>query len=82
MDHMEKFLAIQFIRPNAVFNLDDNNLIWLDENQTEPTDKEIEKGWIDCQKAQKAAEATKAADKAALLFKLGITEDEAKLLFS
>jgi len=29
-----------------------------------------------------AAEATKAADKAALLEKLGITDDEAKLLLS
>jgi hypothetical protein len=32
--------------------------------------------------AQEAAEAQKAADKAALLSKLGITEDEAKLLLS
>lgn len=32
--------------------------------------------------AIKAAEATKAAEKAALLAKLGISEDEAKLLLS
>lgn len=32
--------------------------------------------------AAKEAEATKAAEKAALLAKLGITEDEAKLLLS
>ena len=32
--------------------------------------------------AEKAAEAKAAADKAALLAKLGITEDEAKLLLS
>jgi hypothetical protein len=32
--------------------------------------------------ARLAAEATKAADKAALLTKLGITNDEAKLLLS
>ena len=31
---------------------------------------------------QKAAEATKAAEKAALLTKLGISNDEAKLLLS
>jgi hypothetical protein len=31
---------------------------------------------------RQAAETTKAADKAALLSKLGITEDEAKLLLS
>jgi hypothetical protein len=32
--------------------------------------------------AHKAAEATKAAEKAALLARLGITEEEAKLLLS
>lgn len=32
--------------------------------------------------AEETAEATKAAEKAALLAKLGITEDEAKLLLS
>ncbi len=32
--------------------------------------------------AEKNAEATKAAEKAALLTKLGITDDEAKLLLS
>jgi hypothetical protein len=34
------------------------------------------------QEAKAEAEATKAADKAALLAKLGITDDEAKLLLS
>jgi hypothetical protein len=82
MEHMEKVLAIQFIRPNAVFNLDDNNLIWLDQSQIEPTAKEIEKGWLDYQTAETAAKATKVAEKAALLTKLGITDDEAKLLLS
>jgi len=37
---------------------------------------------IEKSKAAKEAEAQKAADKAALLSKLGITEDEAKLLLS
>ena len=34
----------------------------------------------DAEKARKEAEVTKAADKAALLERLGITEDEARLL--
>ena len=34
----------------------------------------------DAEKSRKEAEATKVADKAALLEKLGITEDEARLL--
>ena len=36
----------------------------------------------DAAKGRQEAEATKAAEKAALLEKLGITEDEAKLLLS
>jgi len=36
----------------------------------------------DAAKVRQEAEAQKAADKAALLSKLGITEDEAKLLLS
>jgi hypothetical protein len=83
MEHNEIVSAIQFIRPTAIFSLFDNNLVWLDENQTEPTDKEIEKGWLDYQSARSAAQATKAAEKAAATAKLaalGLTEDDLKAL--
>lgn len=38
--------------------------------------------YTDVEMAELEAEATKAAEKAALLTKLGITDDEAKLLLS
>jgi hypothetical protein len=80
MDHIKKLQAIQFIRANAIFNLEGDNLIWLDENQIMPTDKEIEQGLIDYEKMQDQVKAQKAAAKAALLSKIGISEDEARLL--
>jgi hypothetical protein len=52
--------------------------------EREMNDDELEQLAIDkaTAEAQIEAEAQKAADKAALLTKLGITADEAKLLFS
>jgi len=80
MEHKDKAAAIKFIRPMAEFKLDDDELFWLDANQTEPTEKEIETGFIAYQKSQKAEAEANAKAKSALLEKLGITEDEAKLL--
>jgi len=82
MDFLKKFKAIQFIRPNAHFSLQDDKLIWLDTNAIQPTESEIELGWVayDAWKAEQ--DAAKAAQKTALLDRLGITEDEAKLLLS
>jgi hypothetical protein len=50
--------------------------------EREMTEQEIAQDLADqaAAAAQEAVEATKAADKAALLEKLGITEDEARLL--
>jgi len=60
-----------------------------DANSAEVIEREYTKGEIDeilaeREKAQKIDDdlATKAAEKSALLAKLGITEDEAKLLLS
>lgn len=52
--------------------------------EREMTDAEFTQWQADqaAEAAREAAEAQKAADKAALLEKLGITEDEAKLLLS
>jgi len=82
MKHEEKVKAILHIRPEANFQLIGDDLIWQDENQTEPTNKEIEAGWVAYQTAQQAEVEAKAEAKAALLEKLGITEDEARLLLS
>ena len=82
MEHREKMQTIQFIRPNSKFILREENLEWLDENQTKPTDVEIEAGWIAYQAAQAAEAQAKAQAKAELLERLGITADEAKLLLA
>ena len=80
--HNQIIKAIQFIRPNAEFSINDLEIQWLDTNQIEPTLLEIEAGWIAYQAAQELEAEAKAAQKAALLDRLGITEDEAKLLLA
>jgi hypothetical protein len=80
LTHNQIVKAIQFIRPNAEFSINDLEIQWLDTNQIEPTLLEIEAGWIAYQAAQESEAEAKAAQKAALLNKLGITEDEARLL--
>jgi hypothetical protein len=80
MKHKEKSLSIQFIRPQAIWTLDGDDLIWSDKNQTEPTEAEIKAGWVAYQKDQESKAEANASAKSALLAKLGITEDEAKLL--
>lgn len=82
MEHNEKLKTILFIRPNAEFTLRGDELEWLDANQIEPTEAEIEAGWIAYQAAQTAEANAKAQAKADLLERLGITEDEAKLLLA
>jgi hypothetical protein len=82
MNKNEKIQTILFIRPNAVFYTNNDELIWLDENQTQPTEAEINAGWVDYQAAQQAEAEAKAQTKAELLERLGITADEAKLLLA
>jgi len=82
MLHYDKVKAIQFIRPDAQFVLQDDELDWLDENQDKPTEAEIKAGWVAYQTAQRAEAEAKAAQKAALLDRLGITEEEAKLFLA
>jgi hypothetical protein len=82
MEHKDKIKSLTFIRPNAEFILRDNKLEWLDETQIEPTQSELESGLIAYQAAETAEAETKATAKAALLERLGISEDEARLLLS
>jgi hypothetical protein len=77
--------TLMFIRPKAKWVLtgdDFNNIEWLDEIQTKPTILELENGFAEYNalKQERRIEAERA--KAALLEKLGITEEEAKLLLS
>lgn len=68
--------AILFIRPNAQFTLTDDKLTWLDDKQIKPTNAEIEAGWIAYQAAKEAEAEAKAQAKAALLERLGLTQEE------
>jgi hypothetical protein len=82
MKHSEIVKAILHIRPNALFAMRDFDIEWMDESQTQPTAQEIEDGWIAYQTKELADATARAEAKAALLERLGITADEAKLLLS
>lgn len=73
--------AIKFIRPGSDFTMQEDDLqtlIWLDENTKKPTITEINKA----KESLTSINQSKAQAKADLLARLGITEDEAKLLLS
>lgn len=77
--------AIRNLRPNAEFVYRENDYLTIEWHVLEgaaPTEKEIndEIKRIEQQELQQAA--THATKKAELLAKLGITEEDAKLLFS
>ena len=77
--------AIKYLKPDSefVFNDDDySTIVWHQLDGEAPTQSEINVA-IEQVKADEVAEAqAKAAAKVALLDRLGITEDEAKLLLS
>ena len=83
MDYL--FKAIRKLKPTAEFSFSDNDystIKWDLLDGDAPTQAEIDAA-IEQVKADEAqAEATKAAEKAALLNRLGITAEEAKLLLS
>ena len=62
-----------------IHNIETGEIIEREMNAQELAQLEIDKA---DEAAHEAAEAQKAADKAALLTKLGITDNEAKLLLS
>ena len=82
MKHTDKVKAILHIRPNAEFVIVGDEIQWVDTKQTQPTNAEIEAGWVAYQAKIEADRQEASASKAALLAKLGITEEEAKLLLS
>ena len=83
MDYL--FKAIKKLKPNAEFSFTNNDystIKWDILEGEAPTQAEINDA-IEQVKADDIAEAeAKAAQKAALLDRLGITEDEAKLLLA
>ena len=85
MDNIYLTKAIQFLKPTAQFVLRDGDyskIEWHFLDGEAPKQAEIDDA-IEQVKADEAqAELDKAADKAALLERLGITADEARLLIS
>jgi hypothetical protein len=84
---MENYLtkAIRKLKPNAEFSYTDNDystINWIVLDGDAPTQKEIDAAIKQVKADEAQAETTKATSKAALLTKLGITEEEAKLLLS
>ena len=58
-----------------------DNLNWLD-TRTKPTWKQLQDAWVSLEPQLVAEAEVKATAKAALLERLGITQDEANLLLS
>jgi hypothetical protein len=81
MDYLTK--AIFSLRPTAQFsfiNDDYSTIKWDVLEGAEPTQAEIDAEIVKIKAQEEAEKAAKVVDKAALLERLGITEDEAKLL--
>jgi hypothetical protein len=77
--------AIQSLKPTAQFTLVDNDystVVWHELEGSAPTIEEIDAEIVLLEDSEKSAIAEKAAAKAALLKRLGITADEAELLIS
>jgi hypothetical protein len=82
MIHAEIIEAIKYLTPEAEWTLsgdDYNDIIWLS-NHAKPTLAEIEAEIAQIPARKEAAKIEAESKKAALLDKLGITADEAKLL--
>ena len=78
-------LAILFLRPGSEFSYLDNDystIQWHILEGQAPTQAEIDAAIEQIKASEAAEEAAKASAKAALLDRLGITEDEARLLLS
>lgn len=85
MDDKYLVKAIQSLKPNAEFALVDGDYSTIEWHVLEgkaPTQAEIDAEIAKIEAAELDAETDKAVAKAALLNRLGITADEAKLLLA
>jgi hypothetical protein len=83
LEHNDLVLTIKHIRPSAQFALRGDKLDWLDTEQDEPTEAEIQAGWTAYEaklKADKASELAKKAAAEAKLVALGLTVEDLKAL--
>jgi hypothetical protein len=75
--------VLNFLIPNnrcVIYGNDYDSIIWNDTNKI--TKAEFEAGFAQYDAWKAEQDSAKAAQKAALLDRLGITEDEAKLLLA
>ena len=75
--------AIHRLKPNAQFTFkgeDYSTVDWIELEGTAPTQAEIDAALAEIKAEEEAKDAADALTKAALLERLGISEDEAKLL--
>lgn len=82
MNEKEIKEALHFCRPNAEWQFLNGAFIWLDKIQTEPTQDELKSAYDESVIAKESKKIAKAAEKQAILDKLGITAEQAKLLLS
>jgi hypothetical protein len=85
MNNKEIMKAIQYLKPNAeyTFNDDDYSTIqWIELEGEAPTLAELKAALEEVLANEQTEAETKATQKAALLERLGISEDEARLLLS
>jgi hypothetical protein len=85
MNSIEITAAIRHLVPNAEFSFTDNDLStlkWDSKDLQKPTIAQIEAAIPIVKTAAEAEASAKAATKAALLERLGITAEEATLLLS
>jgi hypothetical protein len=76
-----QILGRKFSNNEWTLNGDDYaGLVWLSDN-AKPTEKQLQDLWPTVKQELLDEEANKLTAKTALLERLGITEDEAKLLF-
>lgn len=78
-------LAIKSLRPDSEFTYSDNDystIEWHVLEGTAPTQAEVDAEIAKIKASELTAAADKAAAKSALLARLGLTEDEAKLLLA
>lgn len=84
MKHEQIVNAIKFIYPEgANFTIKDEEIEWLDETKTQPSQAEIETAWLAFQEkveADKLEAISKKALVEAKLEALGLTSDDLKVL--
>jgi len=82
---INKASAIKSLRPNVEWSMsgeDVENIIWHTPNVDSLTEEEVQNEIIRLEQAQEDEQVVKAAQKAAILERLGLTEDELRVVLS